>query len=120
MSSGTTQVHDPVRLVTSKIAITCAVGTITQYSAVKTGQLISIAFVFTPTETIPANTNIEFTVTYSEDNLKPYQRSEIGGCSVTRNGIFQVFSSSGNFSANFPVEISSGGRWIHFIYICYD
>lgn len=108
--------------VTNKITLSCTKGSISQYTALKTGNLISIAFVLTLTSNVSANEEIGIIGTYSESHLKAYQRSQIGGTNYIYNPMRNFLSTTtGNFSVLPSGNISSGTAfWLHFMYICSD
>ena len=104
--------------VTNKITLNSDKGTVSQYTAIKTGALVSISFVFTPTQSLSSGESVVFNGTYSEARLKPCQRSQIGGCNVNLISVY-LANVTGNYEVTM-IANRSAAFWLHFIYMCND
>lgn len=106
--------------VTSKITLSCTKANLSQYSAIKTGSLISLAFVITLTTDIAAKEWISFIPTFSDNRLKPIQRSQIGGSNQANDNIF-ISDLNNIFETRLISAYTSGTAfWLNFMYICSD
>ena len=103
--------------VSNKISLSCAVATISTFSAYKCGSIVSISFIATATGNIASGTEVVFNATYADNNLKTIQRSQIGGSNQAWTKF--LCADSGNFSAVASANFTATNAfWFTFQYVC--
>ena len=106
--------------IASKIHITSSKGVISGISAMRTGNVISIAFILTLNQSVSAGSSLGCTATFDDSALKPIAR-HIGGTSISNVDTINIdpTASGASLNANARDALGHGlAFWLLYTYIC--
>ena len=106
--------------VSSDVNVTSTKGTISQKSAYRTGNVVSLAFVFTSTTTIAANAGLGISAIFASGALRPVNRQPGASNSTSMDAInIDPTETGANLNIMNTAQVSSGGSfWVCFTYVC--
>lgn len=107
------------------VALSSTEGSISQYTAIKNGRTISLAFVFTTSAAKTSGDLYTINMAFAEERLSPAQRLYVGNPSgfaaIRQAQLFPNTSSAANLCLSTSASVSAGAAfWVTLSYTCTD
>ena len=105
--------------VSSEVSFSCTDGTISNTYVYRSGNMVHMAFVFTFTQAVAANTYVTIPITYTNNALRPIARTEGGGANNENIALIDILPSPNRITF-YTLQNRSVDQnfWLTITYMC--